>query len=159
MSHLAPANSWTYAKTVLQNPVMDNGSSTGAPASNGMDGKITHFALTVKNQADALEFYTKKVGFEKKADFTSPEGYRWVTVGPKGQELELVLTQAGIEDGAKSSFVTMRVDDCRRASEELKAHGVQFKQEPAENPWSVSAIFTDPDGNLFQINQFPQKGS
>ena len=124
-----------------------------------MDGKITHFALMVKNQTDALEFYTKKVGFEKKADFTSPEGYRWVTVGPKGQELELVLTQAGTADGVKSTSVTMLVDDCRRASEELKANGVQFKQEPKENPWSVSAIFTDPDGNLFQMNQFHQRGS
>jgi len=124
-----------------------------------MDAKITHFALMVKNQGDALEFYTKKVGFEKKADFTSPEGYRWVTVGPKGQELELVLTQVGTADGVKFAFVTMRVDDCRKTFEELKAHGVQFKQEPKENPWSVSAIFTDPDGNSFQINQFNQKGS
>jgi predicted enzyme related to lactoylglutathione lyase len=122
-----------------------------------MDGKITHFALLVKNQADALKFYTEKVGFEKKADFTSPEGYRWVTVGPEGQELELVLTQAGTTEGASSAFVTMRVDDCRMASRELESHGVQFKQEPTENLWSVSAIFTDPDGNLFQMNQFPQR--
>jgi predicted enzyme related to lactoylglutathione lyase len=124
-----------------------------------MDGKITHFALFVKNQADALEFYTKKVGFEKKADFTSPEGYRWVTVGPKGQDLELVLTQAGSADGVKSASVTMLVDDCRKASDELKASGVEFKQEPMENPWSVSAIFNDPDGNIFQMNQFYQRGS
>ena len=122
-----------------------------------MDGKITHFALVVKNQADALEFYTKKVGFEKKADFTSPEGYRWVTVGPKGQELELVLTQTGPAEGVRSAFVTMQVEDCRRTSEELKANGIQFRQEPKENPWSISAIFTDPDGNLFQVNQFPQR--
>jgi len=122
-----------------------------------MDGKITHFALLVKNQADALEFYTKKVGFEKKADLTSPEGYRWVTVGPKGQELELVLTQTGSADGVKPAFVTILVEDCRGASEELKGHGVEFKQEPKENPWSLSAIFTDPDGNLFQMNQFHQK--
>ena len=120
-----------------------------------MDGKITHFAILVKNQADALEFYTKKVGFEKRADFTSPEGYRWVTVGPKGQELELVLTQAA-PAGAKAVSVTMQVDDCRKAYEELKASGVQFLQEPKENPWSVSAIFTDPNGNSFQINQFRQ---
>jgi len=124
-----------------------------------MDGRITHIALLVTNQADALEFYTKKVGFEKKADFTSPEGYRWVTVGPKGQDLELVLTQAGSADGVKPASVTMRVDDCRKASEELKASGVEFKQEPVENPWSVSAIFTDPDGNSFQINQFNRVGS
>ena len=124
-----------------------------------MDGKITHFALVVKNQADALEFYTGKVGFEKKADITSAEGYRWVTVGPKGQELELVLTQAGAAVGMRPASITIQVDDCRKSSEELKAHGIQFRQEPTENPWSVSAIFTDPDGNTFQINQFQQKRS
>jgi predicted enzyme related to lactoylglutathione lyase len=53
----------------------------------------------------------------------------------------------------------MRVDDCRKASAELKSRGVQFKQEPQENPWSVSATFSDPDGNLFSINQFRKKSS
>ena len=124
-----------------------------------MDGKITHFHLAVKSQADALEFYTKKVGFEKKADITSPDGYRWVTVGPKGQGLELVLTQAGTTDSVGPASVTMVVDDCRRAFEELKAHGGQLRREPEENPWAVSAIFADPDGNLFQMNQFSQRGS
>ena len=124
-----------------------------------MDGKITHFNLVVKSQDAALEFYTKKVGFDKKSDVTSPEGYRWVTVGPRGQELELVLTQAGAKDTVKPAFVTMQVDDCRSAAEELMARGVQFTQEPEENPWAVSAIFADPDGNHFQMNQYNRRGA
>ena len=125
-----------------------------------MNAKITHVAIAVNNKDEAVEFYTKKVGFEKKADYNPPGGERWVTVGPKGQDLELVLSQLD-KAGANNSHthVTMSVDDCKKTSAELKSRGVQFKQEPLEHPYGVSAIFVDPDGNSFQINQFPQKAS
>lgn len=133
-----------------------------------MDSRISQITLVVKNQTDALEFYTEKVGFEKKTDFTPPGGDRWVTVGPKRQELEIALFQAGRRDANNWSRewkpgsnppLVMRVDDCRSAFEELKAHGVQFVQEPKEYPWGISATFSDPDGNLFSINQLPSKSA
>ncbi len=134
-----------------------------------MDAKITQFTLVVKDQTQALEYYTEKVGFEKKTDFTPPGGYRWVTVGPKGQDVELALFQAGTQDANHWSSnwkpgggppIVMRVDDCRKVFVELKARGVRFAQkEPEEYPWGVSATFSDPDGNLFSINQLPQAPS
>jgi catechol 2,3-dioxygenase-like lactoylglutathione lyase family enzyme len=133
-----------------------------------MNAKITHVSLIVKNKDEAVEFYTNKVGFEKKADFNPPAGDRWVTVGPKGQDLELTLWQVGSPDpnGSYSNWrpgsippIVMRVDDCKRTFAELKTRGVEFKQEPLEHPYGVSATFADPDGNLFQINQFNQRGS
>ena len=133
-----------------------------------MDARIAQVTLVVRNQADAVEFYTKQVGFEKKTDFTPPGGYRWVTVGPKGQDMELALWQVGTEDPNQWSSrwepginppVVMRVEDCRKVSAELKSRAVQFKAEPKEYPWGVSATFVDPDGNLFSINELPQKGS
>ena len=51
----------------------------------------------------------------------------------------------------------MRVDDCAEFSAELKSQGVHFEAEPKEYAWGVSATFTDPDGNLFSVNQLPQK--
>ena len=123
-------------------------------------GKITHVALVVKNLDEAVEFYTKKLGFEKKADYNPPGGERWVTVGPKGQDLELNFLQAGnLGVNSSSAHITMTVDDCKKTSAELKTHGVQFKQEPLEHPYGISAIFVDPDGNSFQINQFPPQRS
>ena len=69
-------------------------------------------------------------------------------------------------DGMASSWspgsmppIVMQVDDCRKISAELKSRGVHFKREPQENPYAISAVFVDPDGNSFQINQFPQKRS
>lgn len=130
-----------------------------------MSTRIQAISLVVKNKAGALEFYTERVGFEKKADVTN-HGYRYVTVGPKGQDLELALWEVGSPDPAGWSQnwkpgsappVTLRVDDCRKTFEELKSKGVEFKQEPQENPWGVTATFSDPDGNLFSINQFRQR--
>ncbi len=134
-----------------------------------MKAKIAQFTLVVKNQQGALDFYTKKVGFEKKTDVTPPGSYRWVTVGPEGQDLELALFEAGTKDpnGWSTNWrpgsnppIVMNVDDCRKAFAELKARGVLFKQEkPEEYAWGISATFSDPDGNLFSINQRPNASS
>jgi len=131
-----------------------------------MDAKIAQFTLVVKNQAEALDFYTKKVGFEKKTDYTPPGSYRWVTVGPKGQDLELALWQVGSPDpnGESKNWkpggrppIVLRVDDCRKTFAEMKSRGVGFKQaQPEEYAWGISATFSDSDGNQFSINQLPK---
>ncbi|MDA4135399.1 MAG: VOC family protein [Thaumarchaeota archaeon] len=132
-----------------------------------MDARINSIALVVKNKEEALEFYTEKVGFEKKTDYTNG-GYRYVTVGLKGQDLELVLWQEGTPDPGASSGqlkagmsppIVMFVDDVHKTAAELKARGVLFKAEPQEYGWGVSATFADPDGNRFSINRLTQKGS
>jgi predicted enzyme related to lactoylglutathione lyase len=135
----------------------------------GMSIKVSQFTLVVNNQEDALRFYTKKVGFEKKTDFTPPGSYRWVTVDPRGQDLEFALWQMGSPDpngwsknwrpGGNSPIV-LRVDDCRKVFGKMKSRGVQFQQaEPQQYAWGISATFSDPDGNIFSINQLPSKSS
>ena len=130
-----------------------------------MDTKIAQFTFFFFNDSESIEFYTKKVGFEKKTDVTPPGSYRWVTVGPKGQDLELALWQVGSPDPngwssewrpGRSPPIVMRVEDCRKTFAEMKSRGVPFKQaEPDEQPWGFSETFSDPDGNLFSINQLP----
>jgi len=132
-----------------------------------MDGKITQITLVVMNQARSLEFFIEKVGFEKKTDVTPPGGYRWVTVGLKGQDLEIALFELGSTvdpsqkewsknwSPATAPPVVLRVTDCRKAHQELSARGVEFIQAPVEYPWGVAATFKDPDGNLFSMNEPP----
>ena len=131
-----------------------------------MEPRLTQFILIVKDQDDALEFYTKKLGFEKTTDSAPPGGYRWVTVGPKGQDLELALFQAGSQDASpwardwkpgNNPPIVMRVDGCAKFSAEPKPKGVRFDAEPKEYPWGVSATSTDPDGDYFSINQPPKE--
>lgn len=132
-----------------------------------MDAKVQQVTIVVRDRAAAHEFYTQKVGFETKTDVELPGGNRWVSVGPRGQELELALFQLGSPvspeqkrwaDGwapGKTPPIVLRVSDCKATYEELKARGVEFVQPPVEYPWGVSTTFADPDGNLFSVNQPP----
>ncbi len=123
--------------------------------------KLTHMTLVVKDQDKALEFYTKTMGFEKRADYTQPGHPRYLTVGPKGQDIEMVLWPAGAEpDRMPESHrhpgigtrTVLQVEDCRKTFAELKKKGVHFKEEqPYEASWGVAADLTDPDGNPFTI--------
>jgi len=129
-----------------------------------MDGKVSQMTLVVNDQAKALAFYTEQAGFEVKTDYTPPGGSRWVTVGLKGQDLELALFQVGSrtdpgdpghlwKPGTAPSIV-IRVEGCRKAYDELSARGVKFREaKPVEHPWGVVATFVDPDGNAFSLAQ------
>lgn len=133
-----------------------------------MEPRIRQFVLVVKDQEESLKFYTEKIGFQKKTDYTPPDSYRWVTVGPKGQDIELALWQVGSPDPSgytknwkpgHSPPITLRVEDCRQTFAEMKSRGIKFDQaEPYEQPWGINATFDDPDGNKFAINQYHYPG-
>lgn len=131
--------------------------------------KLGNVVLVVNNQAKALDFYTKVLGFEKRAEFTAPGAPpgapHWITVAPKGQDIEISLFQAGaspdpaarqLKPGAGPQW-NLLTDDCRAESKRLKAQGVGFDQEPSEQPWGIQAVFRDPDGNRFSLLQ-PRMG-
>jgi uncharacterized glyoxalase superfamily protein PhnB len=134
-----------------------------------MESRVAQVVLVVTNQRRSLEFYTERVGFEKKTDVQLPGGSRWVSVGPKGQDLELALWEVGSAvDPAQRDWskqwapartppVVLRVADCREAYQELSSRGVEFPQAPKEYPWGVAATFKDPDGNLFSLSQPPKQ--
>lgn len=132
-----------------------------------MNARLTHVPLAVSDQDRALEFYTTKVGFEKRADIKGPTGARWVTVAPKGSEVEFALIVAkqqtrvaGTDDpkaGTGGLQVALSTTDCRADYETLKARGVRFDipgyEKPQRAPWGTSAYFRDPDGNAWAIVQ------
>jgi predicted enzyme related to lactoylglutathione lyase len=44
-------------------------------------------------------------------------------------------------------------DDCQASYDELKGRGVEFAQEPTEQPYGLDAGFRDPAGNHFRMLQ------
>jgi catechol 2,3-dioxygenase-like lactoylglutathione lyase family enzyme len=133
--------------------------------------KIASAQLWVQDQEEALEFWTKKVGFVVTADVTLPEipDFRWLAVSPPGQEdVAIVLmavpgepmidpaTQAQIRDLAAKGFagtVFLGTDDCRGDYERLAANGVEFTETPEERPYGIDAGFRDPSGNAIRLTQ------
>jgi catechol 2,3-dioxygenase-like lactoylglutathione lyase family enzyme len=128
--------------------------------------KLSHVNVFVLDQDRAKKFYTETLGFEVRSDATL-DGFRWLTVGPKGQPINILLARPAppmfseedaaalrglIAKGAMGGGV-FQTDDCRKATEELKRKGVTFLQEPAERPYGVEALFRDDSGNWFSLNQ------
>src|SRR5271166_3080044 len=129
--------------------------------------KLLNVVVVVKDQDKAVDFYSRALGLEKRTDFTPPGGSRWVTVAPKGQDIEIVLLQAGsggdpanqLQPG-KSPQWAFRTTDCRKDFEEMKLRGVKFNEEqPAQYPWGILATFKDPDGNPFSLLQQPSSNA
>jgi predicted enzyme related to lactoylglutathione lyase len=48
------------------------------------------------------------------------------------------------------------VDDIQKTFEELKSRGVEFSQEPTQQPYGIDAGFRDPSGNAFRMMQAPE---
>ena len=118
--------------------------------------KLTHVPIVVSDQEKALKFYTDVLGFEKRADYQQPGNPRWVTVGHKGQDIELILFEGAYkldprtppEAGSGGNHWVLKTSDCRKDFETLRARGVKFKDPaPVEASYGISAYFTDPDGN------------
>jgi uncharacterized glyoxalase superfamily protein PhnB len=133
--------------------------------------KIANAQLWVHDQDEALAFYTEKLGFEVRADVTLDEmdGFRWLTVGPSGQEdISITLmaipgqpvmdeeTASQVRDLMAKGFagtVFLTTDDCQASYEELKARGVEFTEAPEKRPYGIDSGFRDPSGNSFRLTQ------
>lgn len=124
---------------------------------------INSVSVVVSDQDRSLAFYTEKLGFELQMD--APMGQsRWVQLAPKGAQTSLVLSKA-TEDMPAEVYVRMKamlggftsfifaVDDLQATHKELTARGVEFVDQPAQQPWGWWASIKDPDGNIIGLHQ------
>ncbi len=133
-----------------------------------MDMKVrTHLAIVsilVKDQEEALRFYTEKLGLEKRADVSYGPGLRWLTVASKGQrkpEIALAKPDAALHGEARTQELLQKIGqgmpwvfdtaDCRKTYELLRTRGVTFVQSPTKQFYGVEATFIDPSGNTFLL--------
>jgi uncharacterized glyoxalase superfamily protein PhnB len=133
--------------------------------------KLSTAQLWVHDQDEALDFYTKKLGMEVRADVTLPEmgNFRWLTVGPAGQsDISIVLmaipgapvmepdTAEQVKSLMARGFagtIFLTTDDVYADYEQLKSRGVEFSEHPEERPYGIDSGFRDPSGNSFRLTQ------
>ena len=120
--------------------------------------RITQLALTVRDYDEAIEFYTKVLGFALLEDTDRGGGKRWVRVAPPGApdgSPTLLLAKAvtpqqlasvGNQTGGRV-FLFMDTDDFWRDYRELRAKGVEFLGSPREESYGTVAVFVDLYGN------------
>jgi catechol 2,3-dioxygenase-like lactoylglutathione lyase family enzyme len=131
--------------------------------------RLSHVSVWVLDQDAAYDFYVNKLGFEVRNDQKMDNGFRWLTVSPKGQPgLEIILmatTPGPMMDQETSTMLqtlirngklgagVFQTADCRQTYEELKNKGVEFSQPPSERFYGIEAVLKDNSGNWFSMTQ------
>ncbi len=117
--------------------------------------KALKFAsIPVRDQQRALDFYTKKLGFDVMTDQPFGNGVRWIELGITGAATRVVLfTPPGFESRIGTfSGLSFECDSVEDTHRQLSQRGVEFVQPPKKESWGTSAIFKDVDGNTFVLS-------
>jgi catechol 2,3-dioxygenase-like lactoylglutathione lyase family enzyme len=135
---------------------------------------LTNVQVWVHDQDEALAFYTEKLGMELREDVTVPEmgNFRWLSVGVPGQDVAITLMavpgppvfdaetaeqiRSVLAKGATGGLF-FDTDDIQGSYEELKGRGVEFQQEPTEQPYGTDVGFRDPSGNSMRLAQLKRR--
>jgi uncharacterized glyoxalase superfamily protein PhnB len=133
--------------------------------------KLSTTQVWVRDQGEAVSFWTDRVGFEIKEDVTVAElgNFRWVTVGPKGQDGTAIVlmaipgepvmdggTQADVEKLMAKGFASalfFTTDDAQAEYDRLVEAGVDVIDKPMEQPYGLDFGFRDPSGNHYRVAQ------
>jgi catechol 2,3-dioxygenase-like lactoylglutathione lyase family enzyme len=125
-------------------------------------GKQTLAAVTivVPDYDVALAYYTGVLGFDLVEDSDLGGGKRWVLVAPKGsQACRLLLARAtseaqeaaiGNQTGGRVGFF-LYTDDFEGDYAAYSDAGVDFQEEPRDEPYGRVVVFRDPFGNLWDF--------
>lgn len=123
-----------------------------------MKNSLAHISYLVRDYDEAIEFFTNALHFELVED-TPQDGNRWVLVRPRGGETSLVLAKAdtpeqsaaiGNQTGGRV-FLFLHTDDFQRDYFNMKAHGVEFLEEPRHEVYGTVAVFKDLYGNKWDL--------
>lgn len=125
-----------------------------------MTQSLEHVALLVRDYDEAIEFFTKALGFNLLEDTPQEDSKRWVVVAPEGSKgSSLLLARAatpeqsaavGQQTGGRV-FLFLNTDDFRRDFERMKAYGVKFLENPRHEPYGTVVVFEDLYGNKWDL--------
>ena len=123
--------------------------------------KVEAIVLFVNDLAACTAFYRDtftlpyKGSDAQSATFGLQEGLYLILLSPEGAAGLLATEATALKYGGGSrGLLAVSVEDVDSAYEDLKGKGVPFVRLPTDQPWGLrTAHFTDPEGNLWEINQ------
>lgn len=124
--------------------------------------KAAQLTILVKDQEEAKQFYTERLGFVVCADREFGPGSRFLAVAPReGNETLFELVKADTSDqialigkqSADQVLIMFETDDVEKDYIEMKERGVVFQGEPAQVPGGKGVVFEDLYGNQFDLFQ------
>ena len=127
--------------------------------------QIGNIVLVVENYDDAIEFYTRKMGFDLVEDTALSGGKRWVQVSPPNSNgTNLLLAQASTNEQLEAIgnqtggrvFLFLQTNDFWRDYYRMKENGVVFEEEPRVEEYGMVAVFKDLYGNRWDLLKKPR---
>ena len=123
---------------------------------------IVHIAIVVRDYDEAIEYYTRTLGFELLEDSPREANKRWVLVAPPGKRgTALLLARAanaeqssriGNQTGGRV-FLFLHTDDFERDYAAYHARGVRFIEAPRREEYGSVVVFEDLYGNRWDLIQ------
>ena len=118
--------------------------------------EVVHVPVSDVDRAKA--FYTEQIGFNADHDHQVNEELRFVQLTPPGSACSIAigtgLTQ--MEPGSIEGLM-MVVTDVQAARDELMQRGTEVSEIDVQ-AWGSFVYFRDPDGNLWVLQQLPDRG-
>lgn len=113
---------------------------------------ISSISLPVKDLNRAIDFYTKKLGWEKTMDAPMGDGTRWVTVAPANAQASFNLAERWERPAGGVSGVIFEVDDVFETQKDFAKKQIEFTEQPRTEPWGGWAMFKDSEGNIHGLH-------
>jgi predicted enzyme related to lactoylglutathione lyase len=126
--------------------------------------RLSLVTILVRDQDEALQWFTECLGLKKLQDAKYGNSVRWLVVAPHDQpEFGIVLQRPEPgEHGAERARVKMEqigngtmwvfhADNLDETYETLSARGVKFQGPPKVLPWGRQAMFEDLYGNQYAL--------
>ncbi len=113
----------------------------------------------MRDYDEAIDFYTRVLGFRLVEDSPREPGKRWVVVAPSGGGASLLLAKAaneaqlsrvGNQTGGRV-FLFLHTDDFDRDHAAMSAHGVKFVEAPRDEEYGKVVVFEDLYGNRWDL--------
>lgn len=132
-----------------------------------MINKIGGVVIMVSDQAQAVKFYTEKIGFDIRLNVPF-RGGKWIEVAPKDSEVTLSIMEPNFQmmspeelEVAKKNIgantgVWLYAADIQSTYEELKSKGIDISK-PEKQEWGgIMSLVKDLDGNIFTLLSSPE---
>jgi lactoylglutathione lyase len=115
-----------------------------------MIDKVATVALYVLDQAAAVDFWTRQMGFEvRNSHYLGDNLGSWIEIAPPGAESCLVLYPRVLSPdwAERKPSIVFECEDVAATAASMKARGVKFSQEVTAMKWGPFAAFVDTEGN------------
>ena len=127
-----------------------------------MNRSIALVTFVVREYDEALSFFTQVLRFKVVDDKPLGADKRWVVVAPDGGTgVSLLLAKAasaeqqahiGNQTGGRV-FLFLETSDFWNDYRRMQEHGVQFDEQPREEPYGTVVVFRDIYGNKWDLLQ------